>query len=189
MLLTSWQKQSNRTFSECFDRQSSNRKQSLRKCRCSGCLCSELLFQLNLCHILSFSLGFCFFLVFSSPTAIFHLASVPDPVVGDLSFCLSFTFVEALKPWVPNTYLSILLHLCVHFRTLSLPLNSCFLYTQDSLLVMATVRCWMPVTSLCKNWFYSTNQACSKIILWQFNGIEWTTYLKMHGLRGYSNSL
>lgn len=132
--------------------------------------CAVSCFFIWMCHILSLFTGLlllpCVFISHS------HLAAVLDPaVIVDLSFCLhclrqlwlSFTFVEAFKPWVPNTYLSILLHLCVHFRTLSLPLSSCFLYTQDSLLVMETVRCWMQVTSLCKICFYSTNQACPKI--------------------------
>lgn len=73
--------------------------------------CAVSCFFSWICVIYSvFPLGFCFFLVFSSLTAIFRLAAVWDPVVKvDLSFCLhklrqlclSFTFVEAFKPWVP----------------------------------------------------------------------------------------
>lgn len=130
----------------------------------SGCLCSELLFQLNWCHILGLFSGLLLLpCVFISHSHLPFGSCMTPCCRGPLLLsALSFTFVEAFKPWVPNAYLSILLHLCVPFRTLSLPLSSCFLYTQDSLLVMETVRCRMPITSLCKNWFYSTNQACSK---------------------------
>lgn len=77
------------TFSEYFDRQSCNGKQSFRKCRCCECLCSELLLNLNLCHILSL-FTWLLLLMFSSFIATLYLAAMRSCGSGG-ALCLSLT--------------------------------------------------------------------------------------------------